>query len=152
MAMTWPGTAPSSGQSVLAVLALCGPVWFRESILALWRGPTKDREIGRNENAWPPDCSRSRRRSEEVHDAQVLACDAARLGQIHQESRIPAAGGEEDGVVPKSLWSVASSSKKPALGRAWKLAGVCLAGVRKGGALFHQPSRNSPAVQTLRGL
>ncbi|KAL2293601.1 hypothetical protein FJTKL_05461 [Diaporthe vaccinii] len=89
--MTWPGTAPSSGQSVLAVLALCGPVWFRESILALWRGPTKDREIGRNENAWPPDCSRSRRRSEEVHDAQVLACDAARLGQMSLVYQRPAA-------------------------------------------------------------
>lgn len=50
-----------------------------------------------------------------------------------------------DGVIPKNPRSVASSSaKKPVLGRAWKLAGACLAGVRKGGALFHQPSRNSP--------
>lgn len=61
--MAWHGNCHPANP-LLAVLALCGSVWFRESVLALWRGPTKDREIGRNENAWPPDCSRSRRRSE----------------------------------------------------------------------------------------
>lgn len=82
------------------------------------------------------------RREDEIRIA--IPIRSVGLTWSHQESRIPAAGGEEDGVVSKSPWSVASSSEKPALGRAWKLAGVCLAGVRKGGALFHQPSRNSP--------
>lgn len=85
---------------------------------------------------------------------------------------MPAADGEEEEGHSQEPRSVASSSEKPALVRALKLAGVFLAGVRKGGALFHQPSRNSPmrwsqlggglspyhwrhplqAVQTLRGL
>lgn len=68
MAMTWPahGTVTRPIRAGRAV-----PAWFcvvlRECSRPAWEkwGPTKDREIGRNENAWPPDCSRSRRRSEE---------------------------------------------------------------------------------------
>lgn len=103
------------------VLAMCLPcAWFYvvpRGVLALWRkGPTKDREIGRNENAWPPDCSRSRRRSEGVHDAQVAGVRCGTVGPPVQKvrarperdippsgsdvepsgvSRIPAADGED---------------------------------------------------------
>lgn len=67
--MAWHGTVTRPVRAGRA-----GPVWCRVAParcsrpLELWRGPTKDREIGRNENAWPPDCSRSRRRSEAMHE------------------------------------------------------------------------------------
>lgn len=71
MAMTWTWQRqchPANPcRSKWPCVVLCCSASERCGVLALWRGeggPQNDREIGRNENAWPPDCSRSRRRSE----------------------------------------------------------------------------------------
>lgn len=159
-------------------LSLCGSVWFREVFSPsgpLELGPTKRPGDWQKRKCL---ASRLLQISSPIRRRCTMprspACHAVRLGHLCKENRagsekaippiqvsdveptrwlvLPAAGGEEeDGVIPKNPRSVASSSEKPALGRAWKLAGVCLAGVRKGGALFHQPSRNSPIRWSLPG-
>lgn len=84
----------------------------------------------------------TRRRTEER--ATPFRTDVEPSGVSYASGRRRGGGAGGRGHSQEKPRSVASSSQKPALGRAWKLAGVCLAGVRKGGALFHQPSRNSP--------
>lgn len=104
----------------------CWPCWFRQVFSPSGDGPTRDREIGRNENAWPPDCSRSRCRSER-HDTQAHAVHMRLSHLSWAESRakiekqphqvVSYTSGRRRGgrVVPKTRRSVASSSGKPAL-------------------------------------
>lgn len=108
MAMTWPG----NGTVIRPIRAGCWPcacpvrgsMWFRE-VFSPSEGerPTKDREIGRNENAWPPDCSRSRRRSEERHDAQVAGVRCGAVGPPVQKVRARPERGTSPHQVP--TWS-----------------------------------------------
>lgn len=108
---------------MLAVLALCGSVWFRESVLALWSGgPQKTGRLAETKMLGlqiAPDLVADQKK---VHDAQDAGVRCGAVGpsvqenragsekanpihQVltwsHQVSRIRAAGGEEDGVIPK---------------------------------------------------
>jgi hypothetical protein len=177
--MTCTCTARASGQSVAGragpVVVLCGSATC-SGPLALWpsgRGPQSAREIGRNENAWPPDCSRSLRRSE--RECEVTIAHAMRCGAVERPSAQSARGRRQQRVNPRQFWCGAIRlSRMPSSrrrrggggggggGGAWHrraknrhwggrgnwqepLSSVqTLAGMRKGGGLFHQPSRNSP--------
>lgn len=167
--MAWHGTAIRPVRAGRA-----GPVWCRVAParcsrpLELWRGTHKrpgdwqKRKCLASRLLQISSPIRSNARVPRWRRGRAICAESSARGEgqrseqprsgltwSRQASRMPAAGGEEEeqegrGHSQEKPRSVASSSEKPALRRAWKLAGVRLAGVRKGGALFHQPSRNSP--------